>query len=92
MGLVDTEDTRLRKNEVEAQLYEKLYDPPQDGATPLDGAGQPRTSVIHKTDVEYKLGRGFTREPVLLAGACNEHPAGCPEGSHKAVGVNIAKK
>ncbi len=64
MPLVDRHDTSLQQKEQEAQLYETLYDPPQDGATPLDGEGKPRTSVIHKTDVEYKLGRGFTREPV----------------------------
>ena len=92
MPLVDKEDTRLQHNADAARAYVTLYDPPKGGATPLDGSGKPCTSNIHATDVDYKLGRGFTREPVLLAGACNEHPAGCPEGSHKAVGVNIAKK
>ena len=61
--LVDRQDTEL---EVKATLnmeYVTLYDPPRDGKTPLDGAGEPQTSNIHATDVKAKLGQGFTLNP-----------------------------
>lgn len=41
-----------------------LYDPPVRGKTPLDGAGNPRTSRVPAVDVEAKLGLGCTREPL----------------------------
>lgn len=44
--------------------YTKLFDPPQDGATPLDGEGNPRSSSISDMDVAKKLAVGFTRDPV----------------------------
>lgn len=41
-----------------------LYDPPEDGVTPLDGEGNPRTSVITASQALKSLDNGFTEEPV----------------------------
>ena len=46
-----------------------LYDPPVDGATPLDGAGNPRTSAIRRCDEGAKIALGFTRAAVVRASA-----------------------
>ena len=45
----------------------RLYDPPVDGKTPLDGAGSPRTSLV-MGDITKKLAQGFTLEAVGLEG------------------------
>jgi hypothetical protein len=44
--------------------FVRLYDPPVDGKTPLDGAGNPRTSQVRASDVDGKIALGCTREPV----------------------------
>ncbi len=44
-----------------------LYDPPENGLTPLNGAGEPRSSPIPERDVAPKLEQGYTREPLLPA-------------------------
>ena len=63
--LVDTVDTELESKSVENQLYVTLYDVPVNGVTPLDGAGEPRTSQIQLRDEKTKLAQGFTEEPLL---------------------------
>lgn len=65
MPLVDTPDTELKRKEEAAMTHTRLYDPPIDGATPLDGAGDPMTSQIQLRDVDAKLEQGFTRKPVV---------------------------
>ena len=55
---------RDRERELTANTYCTLYDPPQDGATPLDGSGQPSTSRVLLADRAAKLTRGFTERPV----------------------------
>ena len=45
----------------------RLYDPPEDGKTPLDGSGNPRTSLV-MGDITKKLAQGFTLEAVGLEG------------------------
>lgn len=66
--LVDVEDTELQRKEVEVMTHARLFDPPVDGATPLDGAGDPMTSQIIVRDVNAKLEQGFTLEPVVKRG------------------------
>ena len=44
--------------------YVKLYDPPVDGKTPVDGAGEPAFSLIGARDSLKALDKGFTEEPV----------------------------
>ena len=42
----------------------RLYDPPVDGVTPVDGEGKPMTSDIGARDSLKALAKGFTEEPV----------------------------
>ncbi len=63
MPLVDVYDDRSVRKAEDQGKYETLYDPPVDGATPLDGAGEPASSVIHLPDVDGKLTQGYTRVP-----------------------------
>lgn len=49
----------------EARVW--LYDPPKDGVTPVDGAGNPQKSPVRRADVAAKLALGFTEEPVSAA-------------------------
>lgn len=42
-----------------------LYDPPIEGITPLDGAGEPRASAIRATEAAAALAKGFTAQPVV---------------------------
>ena len=63
--LVDVPDTELARKEAETLTHQTLYDPPVDGATPLDGEGNPMTSPILTRDVQAKLRQGFTLEPVV---------------------------
>ncbi len=68
MPIVDVQDKgRLIRKRAEGVEMVNLYDPPVDGATPLNGAGEPRTSVIPKRDVEPKLAQGCTLEPLVPA-------------------------
>ncbi len=62
----------------------RLYDPPEDGKTPLDGAGNPRTSLI-MGDIAKKLAQGYTLEAVGLEGP--ELPVEVPEKLER-VGTN----
>jgi len=64
MPLVDKPNAELARKVREGQQHVNLYDPPVDGATPLNGADEPRTSPIPVRDVEAKLAQGFTREPL----------------------------
>ena len=41
-----------------------LYDPPVEGVTPLDGAGEPRASVIRASQLKEALAKGFTEAPL----------------------------
>ena len=47
--------------------YVRLYDPPVDGLTPLDGAGEPASSVIGASQALGALDKGFTEEPIVAA-------------------------
>lgn len=64
MPLVSKQNTELQRKVREGVIKVQLYDPPVDGATPLNGAGEPRTSPIPMRDVEAKLEQGFTRKPL----------------------------
>lgn len=48
--------------------YVKLYDPPIDGLTPVDGAGEPSFSVIAASQALQALDKGFTEEPLVRKG------------------------
>ena len=72
--LVDTVDTELERKEQEAIQFVDLYDPPVNGATPLDGEGKPMTSPIQLRDKAAKLGQGFTKEPVGAEGPTATDP------------------
>lgn len=65
------EARRLAKHPKERQklagYYVAVYDPPEGGATPLDGQGKPRTSLVSADKVEAALEKGFTEEPVGAA-------------------------
>lgn len=41
----------------------ELYDPPVDGETPKDGAGDPRKSLIAASQFKAALLKGFTEKP-----------------------------
>ena len=68
MPLVNTDDTELARKAQENHLYVRLYDPPVDGKTPLDGAGKPMSSPVQLRDKRAKLIYGFTEEPVGAEG------------------------
>ena len=74
MPLVDTPDTELVRKEHENKQFVTLYDVPVNGATPLDGAGEPMTSQIQLRDRAVKLAQGFTEEPVGVKGRKLETP------------------
>ena len=63
--LVDTPDTELGRKAAENPKYFTRDDRPVDGATPLDGEGNPMTSQIQLRDEQVKLAQGFTSEPVV---------------------------
>ena len=63
MPLEDRADTELQRKEHENQTVTTLYDPPVGGVTPVDGEGNPRSSVIAVRDVGAKLKQGFTLAP-----------------------------
>lgn len=46
-----------------AAQWVRLYDPPIDGRTPLDGAGDPSVSTIPASQALGALDKGFTEEP-----------------------------
>ena len=57
-----------------------LYDPPVGGKTPLDGAGNPRTSRVRAIDVGAKIAAGFTQNPIGGAETPrSEPPSPAPE-------------
>lgn len=49
-----------------------LYDPAIDGVTPLDGAGNPSTSVVGASQALAALAKGFTEEPAKKRPASRE--------------------
>lgn len=44
-----------------------LYDPPVRGETPVDGAGNSRTSEVNAARIHEAFAKGFTVEPVTIA-------------------------
>ena len=66
-----------------------LYDPPQDGVTPLDGNGQPRKSHIIG-DIGKKLDQGFTLEAVGIEGP--PVPVEVPEKLERVGSIKDATK
>lgn len=74
--LVDTQNTELERKEHENMTVTSLYDPPVNGATPLDGAGEPMTSVIQVRDRVAKLAQGFTEKPVVAPPQAKESASG----------------
>lgn len=68
MPLVDRPDTANAEKEWASQVHIRLYDPPRDGRTPLDGAGIPQTSAVVLRDREAKIAQGFTRAVVGIEG------------------------
>ena len=74
MPLIDEPNTSFGEKAALNTQRLTLYDPPVDGLTPLDGAGQPRSSVIPATSLAAKLALGFTREPVVPEPEVEEKP------------------
>lgn len=66
-----------------------LYDPPQDGVTPLDGNGLPRKSHV-MGDITKKLEQGFTLEAVGVEGP--EIPVEVPEKLERVGSIKDATK
>ena len=78
--------TLIEKRQLHNNLL-RLYDPPVDGCTPLDGAGNPMQSYIRAADVPAKLARGFTHEPRGVA-----PPPDIPEPQSAALPVDRGKR
>lgn len=85
MSLVDNQDGA---NAILAQIARekkiRLYDPPKDGKTPVDGAGEPQFSVVRVGDKDAKLALGFTDQPVGFEAAAAE-PDSKPVSEEKPV-------
>lgn len=63
-----------------------LYDPPVDGATPKDGAGNPMQSKVRAVDIGAKLALGFTEHPLGVVPAVP-----VPEAKSAATPVDSGK-
>jgi hypothetical protein len=70
----------------------RLYDPPIDGKTPTDDAGNPRMSVI-QGDISKKLLQGFTLEPVGMEAPEREpEPEPEPQPEPRVKTANVRRR